>query len=387
MAHIAMEYIDTNFIREYRMKTLYLRSFIVLLFVIFVTACGSQSATSTKSGSSQSGNNSGNTGSGNTGNTGNTGNNGNTGNTGNTGGTQTSAVVMVSSSPDLSNALPLSGATTSGNVYIFFVPGSDWASRGINRIDYYCCQNTSYAHTRYPSDSSAPYSLQVDLSQYQSGQFEFYADVFYRDQSAPQEIYVYFNVNSSSTGGTTNNAPTISGSPSNSSMELTSYSFTPQGNDIDGDSISYSILNKPAWASFDSTTGMLSGTPAIGDAGTYANILISVTDGSLSASLPPFAITVALSPTTTYGSATLNWTPPTEYTDNSALTNLSGYRIYYGTNQGDYTNQIALNNPGLTSYTVDNLPGGNRTYYFVMTSIDGEGRESNFSNVVIRTVQ
>jgi hypothetical protein len=88
----------------------------------------------------------------------------------------------------------------------------------------------------------------------------------------------------------------------------------------------------------------------------------------------------------TTGSATLNWTPPTEYTDNSPLIDLTGYKIYYGTTAGYYPNQIPITNPGLTSYVVENLPG-NATYYFVITSIDGSGRESSYSNVVSRTIQ
>ena len=94
--------------------------------------------------------------------------------------------------------------------------------------------------------------------------------------------------------------------------------------DPDGDTLTYSIQNRPSWATFNTSTGRLSGTPTAAHAGSYANIIISVSDGAASASLPAFTITVA-QPST--GSATLSWTAPTQNTDGSSLTNLAGFRI------------------------------------------------------------
>ncbi len=90
----------------------------------------------------------------------------------------------------------------------------------------------------------------------------------------------------------TNQTPTISGSPATSVSEDSRYSFTPAANDSDGDSLRFSIANRPDWASFSSTTGTLSGSPSFDDANTYSNIVISVSDGSTSASLSAFSITV-----------------------------------------------------------------------------------------------
>ncbi|WP_127346661.1 Ig-like domain-containing protein [Pseudidiomarina mangrovi] len=90
-----------------------------------------------------------------------------------------------------------------------------------------------------------------------------------------------------------NDAPTITGTPATSVLQDALYSFTPQATDIDvGAQLSFSISNKPSWASFDSTTGRLSGTPRNADVGDYSAIGISVSDGELSAALPPFAIQV-----------------------------------------------------------------------------------------------
>ena len=85
-----------------------------------------------------------------------------------------------------------------------------------------------------------------------------------------------------------NDAPTITGTPMTSVAEDSAYSFSPMANDIDvGDSFTFSISNKPAWASFDNNSGTLSGTPRNNDVGTTQGIVITVTDsGAASASLP-----------------------------------------------------------------------------------------------------
>lgn len=89
-------------------------------------------------------------------------------------------------------------------------------------------------------------------------------------------------------------------------------------------------------------------------------------------------------PTASSGAVTLNWTPPTENTDGSALTNLSGYDIHYGTSSGDYTQTINVSNPGLATYVVDNLTPG--TYYFSVTAVNAQGTESQLSSEVNSTV-
>ncbi len=50
------------------------------------------------------------------------------------------------------------------------------------------------------------------------------------------------------------------------------------------------------WATFSSATGQLSGTPTAANVGSYANVVISVSDGKASAALAPFTITVAAAP-------------------------------------------------------------------------------------------
>src|SRR5262249_17297543 len=117
------------------------------------------------------------------------------------------------------------------------------------------------------------------------------------------------------------------------------------------------------------------------DAGTVSGIVITVSDGTLTASLTAFAIVV--SPVAT-GSVTLNWDAPTANTDNSPLTNLAGYRIAYGRSQTTLDQSINVTNPGLTTYVVPNLASG--TWYFAMYAYNSTGAESDASNVATKTV-
>jgi hypothetical protein len=179
---------------------------------------------------------------------------------------------------------------------------------------------------------------------------------------------------------TANKAPTITGTPGTTANVGTAYSFTPSGTDADGDALTYSITNKPAWATFTTSTGRLSGTPAAGDAGTTSGIVISVSDGKTTASLAAFSITVTAVAT---GSATVNWTPPTTNTDGTSLMNLAGYRIYYGTSASNLDKMVSAN-VGTTSYMVENLTPA--TWYFAVKAYTSSGTESDASNVATKTI-
>ncbi len=91
-----------------------------------------------------------------------------------------------------------------------------------------------------------------------------------------------------------NDAPTIVGLPDKTVVQGEGYSFTPRGDDVDGDTLEYAISSTPSWANFDETTGALTGTPASTDVGNHENIIISVTDNIITTpvALSPFAIAV-----------------------------------------------------------------------------------------------
>lgn len=180
---------------------------------------------------------------------------------------------------------------------------------------------------------------------------------------------------------TTNTPPTISGWPASSTSVNQPYSFQPDATDNDGDALTFSILNQPAWASFDTATGLLSGTPSSAYSGEFSNIVISVTDGDAVVSLAAFTITVAADQS---GSATLSWEPPTTNTDGSPLTDLTGYVIRYGTSPDDLATELRLDNPGLTTYVLTGLEPG--TWYFQVAAFNSAGLESAPSTTVSKTV-
>lgn len=182
-------------------------------------------------------------------------------------------------------------------------------------------------------------------------------------------------------GGSGNQAPTISGNPSSAVIAGSDYSFTPTASDPDGDQLTFSILNKPDWATFESNTGSLSGRADAGFEGIYANIRITVSDGAASSSLPDFSIEVTQA---AIGSVTLTWDAPTMNVDGSSLTDLAAYKLYYGTNSRNYTNEVRIENPGVATYVVENLVSD--TYYFAITAINGAGEESDFSSEAVHTI-
>ena len=181
--------------------------------------------------------------------------------------------------------------------------------------------------------------------------------------------------------------PTISGTPPTQAQAGTAYSFTPAAKDPNGKTISFSIQNKPSWASFSIATGQLSGTPGTANVGTDANIVITVSDGTTSAALPAFTITVAAAPTPpqTQGTATLKWMAPTLNTDGSPITNLSGYVVNYGNSPTALSQTVSITNPATLTYTVQNL--GTGTWYFGVSSTESDGTVSALSAVVSKTIQ
>ncbi|HWK74499.1 MAG TPA: putative Ig domain-containing protein [Povalibacter sp.] len=178
-----------------------------------------------------------------------------------------------------------------------------------------------------------------------------------------------------------NTAPVISGRPAASVTVAQAYSFQPTASDANRDALGFSIRNKPTWATFSASTGRLSGTPGAADVGSYANIVISVSDGKNTVSLPAFGIAVNQ---VSFGSATLSWAPPTSNTDGSTLTNLAGYRIIYGTSASALTRSVQIANPSVSTYVVEGLEPA--TYYFAVRAYTTSGAESVNSNVASRTI-
>jgi len=174
--------------------------------------------------------------------------------------------------------------------------------------------------------------------------------------------------------------PRIGGSPAAVVTAGHAYSFQPAATDPNGLRLVFAITGKPVWASFNAATGALTGTPTVANTGTYSNISITAYDGYQKSVLPAFAIVVqGTSGSTSPGqqataSATLSWQPPTQNTNGSLLTNLAGYRIYYGTAPDNLAQRVTVANPGVTRYAMSGLSAA--TWYFQMTAYDKNGIES-----------
>lgn len=179
-----------------------------------------------------------------------------------------------------------------------------------------------------------------------------------------------------------NAAPTISGTPGATATAGVAWQFQPSAMDRDGDALSFSATGLPAWATINKTTGLVSGTPASTSTGVTSNIVITVTDGKASASLPGFSIKVAAA---TKGTAVLRWSAPTQYTDGSSIANseLVAFHVYAGKSSTQLT-RVAEVDAGSRTFTVKELDAG--TYYFAVTAVSASGTESTYSAVGTKTI-
>jgi hypothetical protein len=164
-----------------------------------------------------------------------------------------------------------------------------------------------------------------------------------------------------------NHAPTISGTPSTSVTAGMAYGFTPSASDADGDALSFSIQNRPSWAAFSTTSGALTGTPATANVGTYTNIVITVSDGKATTSLPPFTITVAAPPN---HAPTISGTPSTSVTAGMA----------YG-----FTPSASDADGDALSFSIQNMPvwASFNTSTGALTGTPSTGQAGTYSNIAI----
>jgi len=68
-----------------------------------------------------------------------------------------------------------------------------------------------------------------------------------------------------------------------------------------------------------------------------------------------------------------------------SLAEIGGFRIYYGKSVASYTKTVDVTDGTATTATMIDVPAGN--YFIVMTTYDTEGRESQLSSEVSKTVQ
>lgn len=117
------------------------------------------------------------------------------------------------------------------------------------------------------------------------------------------------------------------------------------------------------------------------DSGSNTDTSLSSTDTVTSTAS---TIGASSSASTATGSFSLSWTAPVTRSDGTPLTlsEIAGYRVYYGTSPGNYPNRINISNGSLQSATLTGIPVG--TYYVAMSTYDNKGLESNYSSPVVK---
>jgi hypothetical protein len=203
----------------------------------------------------------------------------------------------------------------------------------------------------------------------------------------------------SSSAAAASTAPDSTASDSTASLVSPNVGVIDRSQGIDATATTAAVANTGAAstgaiaATVASSTSSSSGTSSSGTVSSAAAPKITTAaSGTTSGTGTTTTTTVASSnkstapvkATTTNGVATLDWLPPTENNDGSALTNLAGYTVYYGTSPEGLTQSIKVTNPGLTAYSVTNLPSG--TWYFAVTSYSSTGVESTRTGTVSTTI-
>jgi Fibronectin type III domain len=82
--------------------------------------------------------------------------------------------------------------------------------------------------------------------------------------------------------------------------------------------------------------------------------------------------------------ATVSWEAPTTNTNGTALTDLVGYRIYYGSSPEHLSHTQKISTIGLQTYVIEDLGPG--TWYFAVMAIAANGAESQLSNMAVKTI-
>ena len=189
-----------------------------------------------------------------------------------------------------------------------------------------------------------------------------------------------FTLSCSGTGGTAQDSVTVTIDTAALSVELTA---SPASVPSDGSTtLTWVSSNADSCTASGDWSGSkdLSGSETIDGLTADSQFILTCSDadGSVNDSVD---VTIASSGD---GTALLSWTPPTENTDGSALTDLAGYKIYYGTASNNYTQSVTIDNPGLSSYQIDNLTAAD--WYFVITAVNSSDIESAYSAEVSKTI-
>ena len=145
-----------------------------------------------------------------------------------------------------------------------------------------------------------------------------------------------------------------------------------------GGTLTWTSSDNATWLTLTPVSGTNAGTMTASvntaglAAGTY-NATVTISATGATAKTVPVTLTATAAGT---GSATLTWNANTE-------PDLTGYKIYVGTQSGVYAPPITVGK--VTSYLATNLTGGT-TYFFSVTAYDSAGNESSHSPEVSKSI-
>ena len=183
-----------------------------------------------------------------------------------------------------------------------------------------------------------------------------------------------------STNGTTT-TPSMILNPTSLSFSGTAGGANPLAKTINlanptGGTLTWSMTESSAWLALNITSGttttetdQVSASVSVQGlaAGTYSTVITVTASGAANSPQQiPATLTLSQPTTTTTGSAGLSWTA-------NAETDLTGYKVYIGTQSGLYNPPITLGTT--TTYTATNLSSG-KTYYFCVSAFDSANNES-----------
>jgi hypothetical protein len=162
------------------------------------------------------------------------------------------------------------------------------------------------------------------------------------------------------------------------------YYFNANTTGGNGNAVTFGIQNRPSWATLNTNTGELKGTPSA--AGTFSNVIISATDGQSTVKLPAFSIVVGSGTGTTNTlSVTVSWAAPGSNTDGTTFDNPAGFVIHYGTSSSNLNKTVAIGSYAARSYKLTGLSKGS-TYYFAVAAVNTlnmEGERSAITSIAL----
>jgi hypothetical protein len=170
------------------------------------------------------------------------------------------------------------------------------------------------------------------------------------------------------------------------------FDYLPVVRDAESDTLRFTSVNLPTWASLDPASGHISGTPGPTDAGLYESISITVADATHKVVTAPFSIVVDpvvspavnSAPEVDSGVASLHWEMPPSKVSGEPLDDLVGYRILYGHSSSDLDHSVMIADPATTSYQFTTLTSG--VWYFAVVAVNSNGLEGPPTTLATKSI-